>query len=135
MKRKKALRRHCDLTACGKLYRYSKFTLADLFPDLPEEALSGAHKKAADQVAQEQSQAWADATAAAMSATGDGRAAGELNPKYQKAYDGMHAQKQQSRANKRRGGGRRRDDLKGGAYKMPQIVIEQEPSSSRRRVG
>ena len=68
-----------------------------------------------------------------MSATGDGRAAGELNPKYQKAYDGMHAQQQQqSRANKRRGGGRRRDDLKDGAYKMPQIVIEQEPSSFRR---
>ena len=45
----------------------------------------------------------------------------------------MHAQQQQqSRANKRRGGGRRRDGLKDGAYKMPQIVIEQEPSSFRR---
>ena len=30
------------------------------------------------------------------------------------------------------GGGRRRDDLKDGAYKMPQIVIEQEPASFRR---
>ena len=59
-------------------------------------------------------------------------AAGELSPKYQKAYAGMQAQQQQSRANKRRGGGRRHDDLKDGAYKIPQIVIEQEPASFRR---
>ena len=45
----------------------------------------------------------------------------------------MQAQQQQSRANKRRGGGRRHDDLKDGAYKMPQIVIEQVPT--QRRVG
>ena len=57
---------------------------------------------------------------------------GELNPKYQRAYDGMQEKQQQFRANKRRGGGRRRDDLKDGAYKMPQIVIEQEPTSFRR---
>ena len=71
--------------------------------------------------------------AAAMSAAGGGSASGELNPKYQKVYDGMQEQQQQqSRANKRRGGGRRRDDLKDGAYKMPQIIIEQEPASFRR---
>ena len=69
----------------------------------------------------------ASSRAAAMSG-----AAGELNPKYQKAYAGMQAQQQQSRANKRRGGGRRHDGLKDGAYKMPQIVIEQEPASFRR---
>ena len=132
MEREKALRRHCDLTACGKLYRYSSSLSRTCSPSC-RKRLYLERKKAAAQVEQEQNQAWADATAAAMSATGDGRAAGELNPKYQKAYDGMHAQKQQqSRANKRRGGGRRRDDLKDGAYKMPQIVIEQEPSSFRR---
>ena len=70
--------------------------------------------------------------AAAMSAAGGGSASGELNPKYQRAYDGLQEKQQQSRANKRRGGGRRRDDLKDGAYKMPQIVIEQEPASFRR---
>ena len=71
--------------------------------------------------------------AAAMSAAGGGSASGELNPKYQRAYDGMQEkQQQQSRANKRRGGGRKRDDLKDGMYKMPQIVIEQEPTSFRR---
>ena len=73
----------------------------------------------------------ASSRAAAMS--GAAGAAGELNPKYQKAYAGMQAQQQQSRANKRRGGGRRHDDLKDGAYKMPQIVIEQVPT--QRRVG
>ena len=67
-----------------------------------------------------------------MSAAGGGGVSGELNPKYQRAYDGMQEKQQQSRANKRRGGGRRRDDLKDGAYKMPQIVIEQEPTSFRR---
>ena len=40
-------------------------------------------------------------------------------------------QGQQSRVARRRGG-RRRDDLKDSAYKMPQIVIEQEPASFRR---
>ena len=69
--------------------------------------------------------------AAAMSAAAGG-VSGELNPKYQKAYDGMQERQQQSRANRRRGGGRRRDDLKEGAYKMPQVVIEQEPVSFRR---
>ena len=64
--------------------------------------------------------------------SGAAGAAGELNPKYQKACAGMQAQQQQSRANKRRGGGHRHDDLKDGAYKMPQIVIEQEPASFRR---
>ena len=55
-----------------------------------------------------------------------------LNDKYQKVFNGMNERHQQSRANRRRGGGRRRDDLKEGAYKMPQIVIEQEPASVRR---
>ena len=50
-----------------------------------------------------------------------------LSDQYQKVFNGMNERHQQSRANRRRGGGRRRDDLKDGAYKMPQIVIEQEP--------
>ena len=39
------------------------------------------------------------------------------------------AEKQQQSKVARRRGGRRRDDLKDSAYKMPQIVIEQEPAS------
>ena len=43
----------------------------------------------------------------------------------------MQEKQQQSKVARRRGG-RRRDDLKDSAYKMPQIVIEQEPAGSRR---
>ena len=57
-----------------------------------------------------------------------GALSGALNPRYAKIRDGMQEQQQQAR----RRGGRRRDDLKDSAYKMPQIVIEQEPASLRR---
>ncbi len=43
----------------------------------------------------------------------------------------MQEKQQQSKVARRRGG-RRRNDLKDSAYKMPQIVIEQEPASLRR---
>ena len=59
-----------------------------------------------------------------------GALSGALNPRYAKIRDGMQEQ-QQSKVARRRGG-RRRDDLKDSAYKMPQIVIEQEPASFRR---
>ena len=65
MKRKKALRRHCDLTACGKLYRYSSSLSRTCSPSCRKE-LYLERKKAADQVAQEQNQAKADRRAAAM---------------------------------------------------------------------
>ena len=54
-----------------------------------------------------------------------------VNPRYAKIRDGMQEKQQQSKV-ARRCGGRRRDDLKDSAYKMPQIVIEQEPASLRR---
>ena len=59
-----------------------------------------------------------------------GALSGALNPRYAKIRDVLQEQ-QQSRVARRRGG-RRRDDLKDSAYKMPQIVIEQEPAGSRR---
>ena len=60
-----------------------------------------------------------------------GALSGALNPRYAKIRDGMQEKQQQSKVARRRGG-RRRDDLKDSAYKMPQIVIEQEPASLRR---
>ena len=61
-----------------------------------------------------------------------GTLSGALSSRYQKIFDGMQEKQQQSKTARRRGGGRRGDDLKDSAYKMPQIVIEQEPSSFRR---
>ena len=60
-----------------------------------------------------------------------GALSGALNPRYAKIRDVLQEKHQQSRVARRRGG-RRRDDLKDSAYKMPQIVIEQEPASLRR---
>ena len=60
-----------------------------------------------------------------------GALSGALNPRYAKIRDVLQEKHQQSRVARRRGG-RRRDDLKDSAYKMPQIVIEQEPASFRR---
>ena len=57
-----------------------------------------------------------------------GALSGALNPRYAKIRDGMQEKQQQSKVARRRGG-RRRDDLKDSAYKMPQIVVEQEPAS------
>ena len=76
------------------------------------------------------------ATAIAAAAKADpweegGALSGALNPRYAKIRDVLQEKQQQSRVARRRGG-RRRDDLKDSAYKMPQIVIEQEPSSFRR---
>ena len=63
---------------------------------------------------------------------GRGRGAvGAVNPRYAKIRDVLQEKQQQSKVARRRGG-RRRDDLKDSAYKMPQIVIEQEPASLRR---
>ena len=56
MKRKKALRRHCDLTACGKLYRYSSSLSRTCSPSC-RKRLYLERKKAAAQVEQEQNQA------------------------------------------------------------------------------
>ena len=72
------------------------------------------------------------ATAIAAAAKADpweegGALSGALNPRYAKIRDVLQEQQQA-----RRRGGRRRDDLKDSAYKMPQIVIEQEPASFRR---
>ena len=76
------------------------------------------------------------ATAIAAAAKADpweegGALSGALNPQYAKIRDVLQEKQQQSRVARRRGG-RRRDDLKDRAYKMPQIVIEQEPASFRR---
>ena len=60
-----------------------------------------------------------------------GALSGALNPRCAKIRDVLQEKQQQSRVARRRGG-RRRDDLKDSAYKMPQIVIEQEPASFRR---
>ena len=61
MEREKALRRHCDLTACGKLYRYSSSLSRTCSPSC-RKRLYLERKKAAAQVEQEQNHAWADAT-------------------------------------------------------------------------
>jgi hypothetical protein len=65
MKRTKALRRRCDLPACGKLYRYSD-PRSRTCSSSCRQRLYLERKKAADQVAQEQNQAKADRRAAAM---------------------------------------------------------------------
>ena len=61
-----------------------------------------------------------------------GALSGALNPRFQKIFDRMQTERQQSKVARRRGGGCRHDDLKDSAYTMPQIVIEQEPASLRR---
>jgi hypothetical protein len=65
MKRTKALRRRCDLPACGKLYRYSD-PRSRTCSSICRKRLYLERKEAADQVAQEQNQAKADRRAAAM---------------------------------------------------------------------
>ncbi len=65
MKRTKALRRRCDLPACGKLYRYSD-PRSRTCSATCRQRLYRARKKAADQVAQEQNEAKLSAMAAAM---------------------------------------------------------------------
>ena len=52
----KALRRRCDLTACGKLYRYSD-PRSRTCSSICRRRLCRSRKKAADQVAQEQVEA------------------------------------------------------------------------------
>ena len=59
------------------------------------------------------------------------RVGNRVSVRYAKIRDGMQEKQQQSKVARRRGG-RRRDDLNDSAYKMPQIVIEQEPASLRR---
>ncbi len=66
MKRTKALRRRCDLPACGKLYRHSD-PRSRTCSATCRLRLYRAHKKAADQVAQEQIEAERQAKASAMS--------------------------------------------------------------------
>ncbi len=65
MLQRKTLRRRCDLTACGKLYRYSN-PRSRTCSSVCRQKLYLERKEAADQVAQEQNQAKAGRRAAAM---------------------------------------------------------------------